>query len=177
MNPVFAEVPRFWRIITLKPFRKTPGVSFDLVRMEFLPRIDGMDRVVHEHGAISPGPVGDVARPWYIHQHQEDNLIVMAGKRIVDIYSAEYCRMETFIVEPDRVWKNGEIFCDAPAMLVWPVNVYHRIVSGESGSSSLNFAVRHPGFDIQTNFSIYDLDTATGVSRVIREGRLDQTQG
>jgi hypothetical protein len=177
MNPILAEVPGFWRIIVLKPFRKTPGVSFDLVPMELLPRIDGIDRVVHDHSAVSPGPVQDVERPWYLHSHQEDNLIVMAGKRIVDIYSAALGRMENFVVEPDRVWHNGEIVCDRPAMLVWPVDVFHRIVSGESGSSSLNFAVRLPGFDVQTNFSIYELDTKTGEHRVIREGRLDQNPG
>lgn len=62
-------------------------------------------------------------------------------------------------------------------MLVWPRNVFHRIVSGEEGSASLNFALRYPGFDIDTNFSVYDLDAATGRHEVIREGRLDQMNG
>ncbi len=177
MNYVVAEVPRFWRVIKLKPFRRTEGVSFDLVPLEFLPRIDGIDRVIHQHGALSPGSVGEVGRPWYLHPHQEDNLIVLQGRRTVDIYTLEHRRMETFVVEPDRVLMNGKPLYEGPAMLVWPCNVFHRIASGEAGSASLNFAVRHPGFDIDTNFSIYDLDTETGAYRVIREGRLDQFPG
>jgi len=45
------------------------------------------------------------------------------------------------------------------------------------GSASLNLAVHHDGFDIRTNFSVYDLDPDTGQYRVIREGHLDQPGG
>jgi len=174
---IIEDVKDFYRIIALRPFRKTEGVSFDIVPMEFLPRIDGIDRVIHAHGAVSPGPVGDVERPWYLHPHQEDNLIVLQGRRTVDIYTRERGRMETFVVEPERILKDGKVFHEGPAMLVWPCNVFHRIRSGEQGSASLNFAARFDGFDIKTNFSIYDLDTATGEYRVIRAGHLDQNPG
>lgn len=171
---VVDEVDRFWRIIRLKPFRKTEGVSFDIVPMKYLPKIDGIDRVIHKNGALSPGSVGDVERPWYLHPHQEDNLLVLQGVRMVDIYTLEHRRLEHFVVEPERVYHEDKLIYDGPAMLVWPTNVFHRIVSGKDGSASLNFAVRLPGFDIDTNFSVYDLDTATGEFRVIRKGSLDQ---
>jgi len=48
------------------------------------------------------------------------------------------------------------------------------VSDAETGSASLNFAVHTPGFDIRTNFSVYDLNTETGEYRVIREGHLDQ---
>jgi hypothetical protein len=143
--------------------------------MEFLPRVDGIDRVIHQGSALSPGSVAGVERPWYCHPFQEDNLMVLAGVRTVDIYTLEHRRMETFVVEPDRVTHGGKVVYDGPAILVWPVNVFHRIRSGERGSESVNFAVRHPGFDIDTNFSVYDLDAVTGAFRTIREGRLDQS--
>jgi hypothetical protein len=174
MNQLFDEVPRFWRIIKLRPFRRTEGVAFDILPMDYLPRIDGIDRVIHQRAALSPGPVEGVARPWYMHPHQEDNLLVLHGVRTVDIYTLEHRRLETFVVEPERVLKDGKVIFEGPAMLVWPTKVFHRIASGEEGSASLNFAVRKPGFDIDTNFSVYDLDTATGDYRMIREGRLDQ---
>lgn len=174
---VFEEVPSFYKIIALTPFRRTEGVAFDIVPMEALPRINGIDRVIHAKDALSPGSVGDVKRPWYVHPHQEDNLIVLHGKRIVDIYSRAVGRMETFTVEPQRILKDGKVIFDGPAMLVWPVNVYHRIISGPDGSASLNFAVRSEGFDVRTNFSIYDLDVKTGEHRVIREGYRDQMTG
>ncbi|NTW17518.1 MAG: hypothetical protein HGA41_08700, partial [Syntrophaceae bacterium] len=103
MNFIVAQEERFWRVIRLKPFRRTTGVYFDIVPMEFLPRIDGVDRVIHEHGAVSPGPVGEVTRTWYYHPHQEDNLLVLLGQRTAEIYSTEYMRVETFVVTPERV--------------------------------------------------------------------------
>jgi len=174
MDFILDEVDQFWRIITLKPFRKTEGVSFDILPMKYLPKIDGVDRVVHKHGALSPGSVGDVKRPWYLHPQQEDNLLVLQGVRMVDIYSLKYRRLEHFTVEPERVFHNDKLVYEGPAMVVWPTNVFHRITSGENGSVSLNFAVRLPGFNIDTNFSVYDLDTETGEYKVIREGKLDQ---
>lgn len=176
MEHVFDEVERFWRIITLKPFRKTEGVSFDIVPMSFLPKIDGIDRVIHKKRALSPGTVAGVERPWYFHPDQEDNLLVLQGTRMVDIYTLEHRRLEHFVVEPDKVYHNGKLVYDGPAMLVWPVKVFHRIISGDDGSASLNFAVRGPGFNVDTNFSIYDLDTDSGEYRVVREGKLDQSR-
>lgn len=176
-DAVFMEEPGFWRIIKLKKFRRTEGVSFDIMPMEVLPRIDGIDRVIHKRNAISPGPVGDVARPWYMHEHQEDNLLVLQGRRTAEIYSLAHKRLEVFTVTPYSVERNGVVVCDEPAMVVWPVNVFHRISTAEEGSASLNFAVRHPGFDIQTAFDIFDLDTESGQYRRIREGKLDQYPG
>lgn len=174
-NSLIAEVPGLYRVIALKPFRRTEGVTFDLVPMEHLPAINGIDRVIHQHGASSPGALAGVKRPWYMHTQQEDNLLVLQGRRTVEIYTAERGRAETFVVEPERVIRGGWTVCDRPAMLVWPRRVFHRITSGEQGSISLNFAVRDRDCDMKTNFNIYDLDIETGVYTVVREGHLDQS--
>lgn len=171
---IIEEVEGLYRILELTPFRKTPGVTFDIFPMDAAPRIDGIDRVIHDHNAISPGSVGDVKRPWYLHQHQEDNLMVLHGVREVDIYTPKHGRVEHFTVYPDKILKNGELIVEGGAVLVWPTGVFHRIVSGPDGSASVNLAVRHEGFDIRTNFSIYDLNTDTGEYRVIRQGYQDQ---
>ncbi len=171
------EVPGFYKIIELKPFRKTEGVTFDIVPMEFLPRVDGVDRVIHRSHAVSPGALPGVDRPWYMHPHQEDNLMVLFGKRTVDIYTLEHRRMETFIVEPERITKNGKVIFEGGAMLVWPCNVFHRIATGSEGSASLNFAARYEGFDVRTNFNVYSLDVKNNKYELAREGYLDQTQG
>ncbi|GAB6059531.1 hypothetical protein [Desulfonatronum parangueonense] len=170
---IIAEIPDFYRIIPLKQLRRTPGVSFDNVPMEFLPRIDAIDRVIHEQDAVSPGPVEQVARPWYMHPSQDDNLIVLQGTRHVDIYlkAQGLC---SFTVTPHQILQDGKVLFDGPAMLVWPRFVFHRIISGPEGSASLNFAVHSPDLDMRTNFNIYDLDTETGAYRVIREGFRDQ---
>lgn len=172
---VFAEVSGLYRIIPLKVLRRTPGVSFDVVPCEAFPRIDAMDRVLHERGAISPGPIGDVQRPWYMHTHQDDNLIVLHGTRYVDVYTAAHGKVESFSVSPHQVKKDDEVLLDGPAMLVWPRGVFHRIRSCEKeGSASINLAVHYEGFDIRSNFSIYDLHPETGQYQVIRQGHLDQ---
>ncbi|SMP43485.1 hypothetical protein SAMN06295888_102184 [Desulfonatronum zhilinae] len=172
-SPIFSEIPNFYRIIPLKQLRKTPGVSFDNVPMEFLPRIDAIDRVLHARSAVSPGPVGEVARPWYMHLSQDDNLIVLYGTRHVDIYIQDH-GMRSFTVTPTQILQDGAVLFNGPAMLVWPRFVFHRITSGPEGSASLNFAVHYEGLDMRTNFNIYDLDTETGEHRVIREGFRDQ---
>jgi len=173
-NYIHIEVPAFYKVIKLKQFRKTEGVSFDILPMDVLPRIDGVDRVIHTYNAISPGAVGDVERPWYMHTDQDDYLMVLHGTRYVDIYNPDYGKVESFTVSPDSVIKDGEVVYDGPVMLIWPRGVFHRIRSGEKGSASLNFAVRYEDFDVKTNFSIYDLNTDTGEYKVIREGHLDQ---
>jgi len=172
---VAEEVPGLYRIVPLQVLRRTPGVAFDAVPASVLAAAGSMDRVLHEGGAISPGPVGDVTRPWYMHPHQDDNLIVMHGKRYVEIYTPTHGKVENFTVTPHLVEKDGKPIFQGGAMLVWPRGVFHRIKSDEiDGSASLNFAVHYEGFDIRDNFSIYDLNTETGEYRVIREGHLDQ---
>lgn len=173
---IIDEVAGLYRVIALEPFRRTRGVAFDIVPMQYLPKIAGIDRVVHDNGALSPGPVDGVARPWYMHTHQQDNLIVLHGVRTVDIYTLEHRTLLTFVVEPDRIVKNGDLLYEGPALLVWPARVFHRIQSGERGSASLNFAVRSPKIDMRTNFNIYDLDIAANTFRLLREGFLDQSR-
>jgi len=38
----------------------------------------------------------------------------------------------------------------------------------------VNFATRHPKFDLKDNFNIYDLNIETGESRVLKKGDQDQ---
>jgi len=171
---IFNEVPGLYKIVLLNVFRRTPGVTFDNVPTRAIPRIDAIDRVIHESSATSPGPVGNVARPWYMHPHQDDNLVVAYGTRRIDIYTKKHGRKESFEVTPNRIAKNGEIVYDGPAMLVWTRGVFHRIESLKQGSCAVNFAVHHEGIDIRTNFNIYDLDLETGHFKVIRKGINDQ---
>ena len=173
---ILEEVKNLYKIVTLKELRRTENVKFDALDTSYMPHIDGFDRVIHAPGAISPGSVCGVKYPWYMHPHQEDNLMVLHGRRDIDIYTPEHGKIENFSVTADHVCRNGEICYMGAAMLVWPCGVFHRIVSHpEEGSASINFAVRYDGFDIKTNFNIYDLNTETGEYRVIREGHLDQT--
>jgi len=172
---ILKEVKNLYKIITLKEFRKTKNVRFDVLDTSLIPHIDSFDRVIHAPGALSPGSVGNVEHPWYMHPHQEDNLMVLYGKRDIDIYTPEHGKIEHFTVTADKICRGNEFSYTGGAMLVWPRGVFHRIAScPEQGSGSVNFAVRYEGFNIQTNFNIYDLDTETGKYEIIRAGHLNQ---
>jgi len=171
---IIEDVPGLYKIIPLKVFRKTQKVTFDFVPIDLLPRIDAIDRVIHESNAMSPASVGSVERPWYMHPHQADNLIVLYGTRHVEIYTPKYGKIEKFTVTPHEVLKDDKVIHVGGAMLCWPTGVFHRVQSDSEGSASLNLAVHYEGFDIRTNFSVYNLSATTGEYEVIREGHLDQ---
>jgi len=163
-----------YRILPLRTLRRTAGVLFDEVSKSDIPTIHGIDRVIHKANGVSPGPVGAVKRPWYMHTGQDDNLMVLQGERFVDIYCPVRKEKASFIITPDKVYKNGKIYCEQPAMVVWPSGIFHRIISGSEGSISVNLSTRTDKFSLDDNFNIYDLDTQTGSYEVIRDGKLDQ---
>lgn len=172
---ILEEVKDLYKIITLKELRRTENVKFDALDTSLIPHIDAFDRVIHGPGALSPGSVGDIERPWYMHPHQEDNLMVLHGTRYIEIYTQEHGQVEHFTVTADKVCHGDEECYTGAAMLVWPRGVFHRIIScPKEGSASINFAARYEGFDMKTNFNVYDLNTETGEYKVIREGHLDQ---
>jgi hypothetical protein len=81
--------------------------------------------------------------------------LVLQGERYIDIYEPKTNKSASFIVSPDKIYKNDKLYYDGPAMIVWPSGVYHRIISGNEGSISINFATRTKEFDLENNFNIY----------------------
>jgi hypothetical protein len=167
-----------YRIIPLRTLRRTKGVKFDEMVPSDIPKISGIDRVIHGPNSISPGPIDDspipVKRPWYMHRGQDDNLLVLQGTRYVDIFDPVSRIKASFIVTPDQIYKNEKLYFDGPALVVWPAGIFHRIISGIEGSISVNFASRTKDFDIKDNFNIYDVCMQTGKSILLREGADDQ---
>lgn len=174
MDYIIEEVKDFYKVIKLKEFRHTEGVSFDIMVKSMIPRIDAIDRVIHEKNAISPGSVDSVTRPWYMHPHQEDNLFVLYGKRNIELYSTKYGRTERFVITPDYIEHNEKRILEGGGLIAWSTNVFHRVESGEKGSATINLATHHDNFDIKTNFNIYDLNTETGEYILLRAGYKDQ---
>ena len=167
-----------YRLIPLRLLRRTSGVKFDEMVPSDIPKIDGIDRVVHGPNSISPGPVEDwsppVKRPWYMHTGQDDNLMVVQGTRYIDIFCPKRKKKESFIVTPDKIFKNDKLYYDGSAMIVWPAGIFHRIISGEEGSISINFSTRTKQFSLEDNFNIYNLNTNTGEYITIKDGSDDQ---
>lgn len=171
---IIEEVKGFYSIAPLTLFRKTEGVVFDLMPKKIVEDSVSVDRVIHNKGAISPGSVGGVERPWYMHHHQKDNLLVLHGHRNIELYSRELKKKIVFKIYPDKIYRDGELIAEEGVVLSWDFNIFHRIISGEDGSASLNFAIREDGFDVKTNFDIYKLDEETGEYASVREGYKDQ---
>ena len=167
-----------YRLIPLRILRRTKGVKFDEIVPSDIPKISGIDKVIHSANSISPGPIENsnppCKRPWYMHSGQDDNLMVLQGTRYIDIYCPERKKKESFIVTPDKIYKNDKLYYDGPAMIVWPSGIFHRIISGEEGSISINFSTRNENFNIEDNFNIYDLNTVTGKYNLIKKGSEDQ---
>jgi len=105
-----------------------------------------------------------------MHKHQDDNLMVLQGERYVEIFCPKEKKTLSFLVTPEKVYKNDKLYSNEPAMVVWPAGIFHRITSGSTGSISVNFATRKPGFDLKNNFDIYDVNTETGEYKVVRNG-------
>jgi len=167
------KVEGLYHIIPFTLLRNTNKVNFHTIpKME---RITGIERVVHDEGALSPGTVGDTKKPWYMHASQEDNLITLHGTRLVELYHPEFDEISVFEISANSIKLNGELVLDGPGILGWPTGVFHRNSSPYvGGSSSLNLGVQYPEFDLNSEFNIYDIDMKTGEYKIIREGFLDQ---
>ena len=167
-----------YRLIPLRVLRRTSGVKFDEIVPSDLPKISGIDRVIHKPNSISPGPIEEsvppVKRPWYMHPGQDDNLMVLQGTRYIDVFNTNTKEKASFIVSPDKVYKNDKLYFDGPAMIVWPAGIFHRIISGDEGSISINMSTRNKNFNLNDNFNIYDLNIYSGDYRIIKDGSEDQ---
>ena len=160
-----------YRLIPLRQLRRTAGVLFDEMVPSDIPSIQGIDRVIHKANGISPGPCEGVKRPWYTCIPVK--MITYSSYKVNDSLTFTVPRnnkLSSFIITPDKVYKNNKLYCNQPAMIVWPAGIFHRIISGSEGSISINLSTRTSKFDLANNFNIYDLDTTTGAYKVIRDG-------
>lgn len=94
---------------------------------------------------------------------------------------------EVFEVGKNFVKRNGVLYYEGPAVLRWETNTFHKVgwifftvlivqvnTTSPDGSTSINFAVRYPGFDLHTEFNIYELDETTMAHKLLRVGKEDQ---
>jgi len=167
-------IPGLNFLIPLKLFRKTNKVQFDIIP-DVVEGLSSVDRVVHGKGAISPTieHKKDDEIHWYMHPNQSDNLLVVEGKRLIELYNEEHGRVEHYEVTKDYIKHNGILIHEGAAILGWPTHVFHRVISPD-GSTSINFAKHFDGFDPKTNFNIWDLKVETGEHECAREGHMDE---
>jgi hypothetical protein len=132
-----------FQFIPYKRFRDTPSVRFFDVT---IPRSNARDLVAHLGPAVSPPDATDSgAWQFYLHPHQDDNLLAASGGRT--FYLINLAWEQPF--HTVRLEHGGDI-------LTIPRGTFHRSLSDPDGSVVLNQAIRDPGVCIDREFRVYD---------------------
>ena len=154
-----------FELIPYERFRDTPAVRFFDVTIG---SSNARDLVVHSGPAISP-PNHSESGDWqfYLHPHQEDNLLAASGGRT--FYLVNFAWDQPFHIV--RLAAGGDI-------LRIPPGTFHRSISDLDGSVVLNQAVRDQGASLAREFRVYNsgripalkLATSLGASRPVLHG-------
>ena len=129
-------------LISFKKFRDTPQVRFfDITIGESNAR----DLVFHDGPATSPNNDQQGNWQFYLHPHQEDNLLALSGGRT--FYLVNFAWEHPFHMV--RLDANRNI-------LRIPPGTFHRSVSDSDGSLVLNQAVRQEYATVEGEFRVYN---------------------
>lgn len=131
-----------FELITYEKFRDTPNVRFFDIT---IPLSNARDLVYHDGPAISPNNAEDGHWQFYLHPHQEDNLLALSGGRT--FYLVNFAWEQPFHIV--RLQANGDI-------LRIPPGTFHRSVSDPAGSLVLNQAVRTAQATVTREFRVYN---------------------
>lgn len=133
-----------YELIPYKKFRDTPQVSFFDITIQ---SSNARDLVFHEGAATSPNNSDAGAWQFYLHPHQEDNLMALSGGRTFFLVNFAW-EVPFHIVRLDA---RGDI-------LRIPPGTFHRSISDPDGSVVLNQAMRDIQATIEKEFRVYNSD-------------------
>jgi hypothetical protein len=142
-----------FELLSYKKFRDTPSVRFFDITV---PGSNVRDLVVHGDAAISPPDSDRGYWQFYLHPHQEDNLLAVSGGRTFFLvnfkwnYSYHIVRLES-----DR------------EILRIPRGTFHRSISDECGSVVMNQAVRDRSATVDREFRVYNSERIPRLHRTI----------
>lgn len=131
-----------FELIAYQKFRDTPSVRFFDITIS---DSNARDLVFHDGPATSPNNAEDGSWQFYLHPHQEDNLLALSGGRTFYLVNFDW-KVPFHMV---RLEANGSI-------LRIPPGTFHRSVSDAKGSLVLNQAVRSPHATIEGEFRVYN---------------------
>jgi hypothetical protein len=131
-----------FELVSYKRFRDTPSVRFFDITVA---QSNVRDLVIHEGPAISPPDSESGYWQFYLHPHQEDNLLALSGGRTFYLVNFSWNYPFHLVrLEADR------------EILKIPPGTFHRSVSDPKGSVVLNQAVREERADVKSEFRVYD---------------------
>lgn len=131
-----------FELLAYEKFRNTPGVKFFDITIA---ASNARDLVVHEGPAVSPHNAAGGAWQFYLHPHQEDNLLALSGGRTFYLVNFSW----DYPFHMVRLASDGDI-------LRIPPGTFHRSVSDANGSIVLNQAVRDAVATIDREFRVYN---------------------
>jgi hypothetical protein len=148
-----------FELIPYERFRDTPAVRFFDVTID---SSNARDLVIHSGSAISP-PNDKKTGVWqfYLHPHQEDNLLAASGGRT--FYLVNLAWDEPFHIV--RLAAGGDI-------LRIPPGTFHRSISDLDGSVVLNQAVREQGASLTREFRVYNSGRIPALRLVTTKGAI-----
>ena len=132
-----------FELIPYQRFRDTPAVRFFEVTIA---DSNARELVVHSGPAISPPDHSETgAWQFYLHPHQEDNLLAVQGGRTFYLVNFRW----NYPFHIVRLEAGGDI-------LRIPPGTFHRSISDEEGSVVMNQAVREPEASVAREFRVYN---------------------
>jgi len=130
-----------FELLPYRKFRDTPSVRFFDITVS---TSNARDLVVHQGPAVSPNDTASGFWQFYLHPHQEDNLLALTGGRTFYIVNFDWDIPYHMV----RLDSQGDI-------LRIPPGTFHRSVSDLHGSIVLNQAVRSITTTIEREFRVY----------------------
>ena len=131
-----------FELIPYHKFRDTPKVRFFDITIS---NSNARDLVFHDGPAISPNNTAEGCWQFYLHPHQEDNLLAVSGGRTFYLVNFTW----DYPFHMVRLEAGGDI-------LRIPPGTFHRSVSDPQGSLVLNQAVRAETATVEHEFRVYN---------------------
>jgi hypothetical protein len=131
-----------FKLMPYQKFRDTPGVKFFDITVK---NSNARDLVFHQGPAVSPNDSDDGSWQFYMHAHQQDNLLAVAGGRTFYLVNFDWDQPFHIV----RLEADGDI-------LQIPPGTFHRSVSDLDGSLVINQAVRDQVAKVEVEFRVYN---------------------
>jgi hypothetical protein len=141
-----------FELLSYKKFRDTPAVRFFDITV---PESNVRDLVVHQGPAVSPPDSAEGYWQFYLHPHQEDNLLAISGGRTFYLVNFTW----NYPYHIVRLESDKEI-------LRIPRGTFHRSVSDSHGSVVMNQAVRDEQASVTSEFRVYNSGSIPRLFRV-----------
>ncbi len=145
-----------FELLPFHRFRDTPSVQFFDITVG---TSNARDLVFHDGPAVSPNSDPTGAWRFYLHPHQEDNLLAVSGGRTFYLVNFAW----DYPFHRVRLEANRYI-------LRIPPGTFHRSVSDPKGSLVLNQAVRAETATIEGEFRVYNSAEIPRLQRLLASG-------